>query len=547
MWDPTPVASARISPRPSLAGAYFDAAAADAAQAFFRWYIRFSAGPCAGAVFELEPWQAWIVRQAFGWKRADGRRLYRRVILWVPRKNGKTELLAGVAHIALLALGCIGGDVFSIAATEDQASQVFRAAQAMAGYSDALAQRYELLKKSIYCPELHTSFRPLTAKPHGKHGLKTLVLIGDEAHEWKTGDLHHFVRQSMGLWPEPMEWIISTAGNPEGYGYELFDECERIVEGSLQLDDTLALIFGADAEAVKSNEALIYDEDVHRAANPNFGVSLDPEYIRSEARRARASASVRVAFRRYHLNLWTADTAAQWLPAEHWSACTTTPSDRARWRSLEAECAGRECYGGLDLASTRDTNALVWVFPPDAAHPKWTFLYRVFLPRESDDAQRTATRIPIEQWETDEAIRLTPGNAADHDAIYRQVTEDCGRFRVNKLGIDPFNAHQISIDLAADGVPILVVPQRMATLSAPAKVLERLVLEHRIEHGSHPVARWQAACCAIRMDDQANIMPTKRRSSGKIDTVAASITAIAVGQLGAGTGSYLETSPLLVL
>jgi phage terminase large subunit-like protein len=541
MWDTTAVASARISPRPTLPGAWYDAEAAEAACNFFPWYLRLSGGPRAGAPFHLEPWQRWIVGTAFGWKRPDGYRLYQRVILWIPRKNGKTELLAGISHIAMIALGAVSGDIYSIASTEDQANIVFRAAQTMAAMNPALASHYELLKKVMYCPGLGTKFQPLTAKPVGKHGLRTLFLIGDEAHEWKSGDLYYFVRQSMGMWPEPMEWIISTAGNPGGFGYdELWDECERILDGSLHLDDTLVVAFGA------GDKDDIGDPAVWAKANPNLGVSINEKWFASEAAKAVARPSARIAFRRYHLNLWTADTAAQWLPADEWAHCTSTPLQRDRWRDLEAECAGRVCFGGLDLASTRDTNALVWVFPPDAEHPRWTFLYRVFWPRDAAEAQKDGSRIPIAAWEDAGAIIITPGNTSDHHEIRRQVHRDMERFQVQQLGIDEWNSHQIAQDLAADGVPIVKVPQRMAYLSAPAKMLERLVFDHQCEHGNQPVARWQAACAAIRTDDQENIMPTKRRSTGKIDTVAATVNGLALATAGHQV-SYLASNPLIVL
>ena len=141
IWDTGPVASARVSPRPSLPGITYDAVEAELAVNFFPWFCRFTAGQgrpggkvsdLAGQPFNLQPAQAWIIRQAFGWKRSDGTRLYRRVIIWLPRKNGKTELLAGVAHLALTALGVPGAEVYSIAANADQAGLVFKAAQAMA-------------------------------------------------------------------------------------------------------------------------------------------------------------------------------------------------------------------------------------------------------------------------------------------------------------------------------------------------------------------------------------------------------------------------------
>lgn len=547
-WDTGPVAQARISPRPSLPGCWFDDAAADMAANFFPWYCRFTAGSSkgggvnnsfAGRPFHLEPAQRWIIRTAFGWKRADGTRLYRRVIVWVPRKNGKTELLAGVSHIGLTALGVSGADVYSIAAKMDQAKLVFKAAQEMVSYSPALSELYDMRKGSIYCPSLHTSFKPLSGKAHGTHGLKCYMLIGDEAHEWRDGELHQFVRQSMGLWADPMEWIISTAGKPEGYGYELWDESEQIVDGTMDDPETLVVMFGAH----KDDD--ITDPKIWAKANPLLGVSLQRDYLATEVKRAQQRPSHMVFVKRYHFNLWTQDAVGRWIAPEAWEACGG--DDKQAWKRYADELAGRACYGGLDLASTRDTNALVWIFPPAGSDTKWRILPRFWWPKLQAEAMRSVSRLPIEQWETEGSITFTPGNVADHDAIIAQIIEDNRRFKVLNLGIDMHLAYGVSQRLQEAKIPVVEVPQRVLTLSGPASKLERLVLAEDIEHGHQPVLRWQVGSTAIREYENGLFLPTKKKSSGKIDGVMAGITAMAVADTEPAQQSYLMSQPMLVL
>src|SRR5690349_10330340 len=48
----------------------------------------------AGQPFKLEPSQVAILANLFGWLRADGTRRYRKVLLFVAKKFGKTELAA---------------------------------------------------------------------------------------------------------------------------------------------------------------------------------------------------------------------------------------------------------------------------------------------------------------------------------------------------------------------------------------------------------------------------------------------------------------------
>ena len=150
-------------------GIWFDEAAAAAATAFFPRYCRLTKDKWAGKVFELPPWQAdYIIRQAFGWKRAPnpgGTRLYRRVIIWVPRKNGKTELLAGVSHLCLLGDAVWGAECYSIASVGNQAEIILDRASQMVAYSPELAAEYEVFSNSLYIPVRRSIFQALSGKP----------------------------------------------------------------------------------------------------------------------------------------------------------------------------------------------------------------------------------------------------------------------------------------------------------------------------------------------------------------------------------------------
>ena len=89
-----------LEPHPEF---YFSEEAAARAILFFPMYCRFTAGPKAGRPFVLQPWQAFeIIAPVFGWRCDDGTRRYRRASIWLPRKNGKTELMAGTALQHLL-------------------------------------------------------------------------------------------------------------------------------------------------------------------------------------------------------------------------------------------------------------------------------------------------------------------------------------------------------------------------------------------------------------------------------------------------------------
>lgn len=95
-------------------GLYFDYDAADHALEFFR-FLRHSKGEWAGCVFQLEPWQQFIVGSIFGWMRADGTRRFRTAFIECPRKQGKSTLAAGVGLYLFVADGEPGAEIYSAA------------------------------------------------------------------------------------------------------------------------------------------------------------------------------------------------------------------------------------------------------------------------------------------------------------------------------------------------------------------------------------------------------------------------------------------------
>lgn len=520
---------------------WFDERAADKAAAFFPTHLRLTEGEWAGQPFHLEPWEEDdIIRPLFGWKRSDSTRRYRRCFVWVARKNGKTELAAGIALLMLVGDAEPGGQVFSIASEKDQAAIVFGKASNMVARSTTLAglAGLETFKESIYCPQLNASMRPLSGKPQGKHGLNMSGLIGDEIHEWRSGELYTFVHDSAGARRQPLEFLISTAGVRGGYGEEVWDECQAIRAGDIDDPSTMVVIYAADAEDDWTDPA------VWKKANPNFGVSVKPDAFRAEFNRARQLPRLENDFRRYRLNMWT-DQMVRWLPIDGiddegrhfgWDHCA---GDR-NWAELEEDLRHRTCYGGLDLSSTNDLSALIWWFPAEEPGELPAVLARFFKPADLIDVHTRRDRVPYRQYVKDGALYATPGNVIDYAFIREQVYQDAERFKVafsgawkrepseGGLAIDRWNATQTAIELEQEGIPVVMFGQGFASMSAPSKELERLVMANGFRHGGHPVLRRHAQAAAVQTDPAGNIKPAKDRSLLRIDGIVALVMALGI-------------------
>ncbi|MFP4539302.1 MAG: terminase large subunit, partial [Dichotomicrobium sp.] len=370
------------------AGDWFDERAADRACDFFARYLRHHKGRWAGQPFTLEPWQRdQIIRPLFGWRREDGTRRYRVCDVWVPRKNGKTQLAAGVALLLLLGDGERGAEGYAIASKEEQARIVFGAAQAMADNSAKLSKHVEVWKNKIYCPALDGIFRPLSGKPGGKHGLNPSFKIGDELHEWPDDRLDQYVRQGMAARAQPLEFHTSTAGTRTGYGWEVYQYDRKIVDKIIEDPDRLVVIYEAGADDDWQ------DPEVWAKANPNIGVSVNTGYLEAEAKKAAENPRHENDFKRYHLNIWT-EQDVRWLQMDKWARCSAQPDDPDYWKRLPEEMRGRPCFGGIDLSATQDVTALVWVFPPAGADQRLVWVCRFFVPEDNVLERVRRDRVP---------------------------------------------------------------------------------------------------------------------------------------------------------
>lgn len=534
-------------------GAYwFDEAVADKAAGFFPKHLRLTKGEWAGRPFELEGWQEHdIIRPLFGWKRADGTRRYRRCFLWVARKNGKTELAAGISLLMLLGDNEPGAEVYSIASEGAQAQIVFDKAAAMVAYSPTLTQLIDCLKTALFCSQINGSFRPLSGKPQGKHGLNMSGLIGDEIHEWRGPDLYTFVHDSSVSRRQPLEVLISTAGVKGTHGEEIWAECEAILNGDIDDPETLVVAYaaGQDDDWTKP--------ETWAKANPNLGVSVKLDSLEAECRRAQQLPRLENDFRRYKLNQWT-EQAVRWLPMDAvdddgrrfgWDHCVGATPWRAKDGTfpLEARLSGLRCFGGLDLSSVNDLSALVWWFPIQPGLDRPVMLPRFFKPLALLKEHSRRDRLKYEDWARQGALIATPGNVVDYEFIRAQILKDGEQFEIAHAGnlaavpegegsiaIDRWNAIETTVKLRAEGLAAVLFGQGMASMSAPSKELERLVLAGGFDHGGHPVLRQHAKVCAVEGDAAGNIKPSKEGSSQRIDGVVAGVMALGIAVKDSG-------------
>lgn len=500
-----------------LLGYWFDEEDADRVVAFFETYLRHHKGEWAGHLFVLEPWQKEILREAFGWKRPDGTRRYRTVWIEVARKNGKTEMGAGIGDFMLVFDQEPGAEVYSSATKRDQAKILFDAAKAMVQQSPELKRYIKAHRANMSCQALGSKFEPLSADGDKLDGLNAHCNLIDEVHAHKDRLVYDVLVTSMGARRQPMTVIITTAGtyDPEQIGWQLHDKAVKVLEGVVEDESFFAYIAAADKDDDWKDPA------TWEKANPNLGVSVKYSYMEEMCGKAQTEPSFLNTFLRLHLNIWT-QQVTRWISPDDWKKC-------ARKRLSLELFRDRPCFGGLDLSTTQDITAFALVFPPYREKRDWAVFPWFWVPEHQTTEKVKKGLEPYDVWVRGGHLHETPGNVVDYEFIKATVLGLAKEYRVREIAYDPWNATQTAVDLENKGCTMVEVRQGYASMSEPSKEFERLVVSGQLQHGDHPVLNWMANNVAVASDPAGNIKPNKdpkKGSVGKIDGVVATINAI---------------------
>ena len=489
---------------------HYDDAEAQRVLTFFRSYLRHTKGQWAGQPFEPAEWQIdHILKPLFGWKRPDGTRRFRIAWLELPRKSGKTTLASGVGLYLLIADGEAGAEVYSAATTRDQARLVWQQARDMVKAHPALERNASNYQASIVVPRTTSAFKPVSREAGRLDGLNASGVILDEVHAHPTSEMWDVMTTATGARTQPLLIAITTAGTyaPESIGWKQHQHAVAVLEGAVRDDAYFAYIAAADTDDDWKDPA------VWAKANPGIGHTITEEYLAEQCARAEAMPSFQNTFRRYHLNQWV-EQSERWLDVGAWDACDAPPPH---------DLAGRECYAGLDLASTRDLTALILVFPDG---DEYDVLRRFWIPGDNIAQRVHDDRVPYDAWARDGHLIATDGNVFDDMAVFEEIMRLREIYTIREIAYDPWGATSLAPKLLAEGVNMVPFRQGFASMSGPTKELEKLVVSGRLRHGGDPVLRWMAANVALATDPAANIKVDKQRSHERVDGIVALVMAV---------------------
>lgn len=341
---------------------------------FAKTLLRASRGFKQGEPLEFTAWQSWLMDRLFETDPETGLMRYRKAVIGLPRKNGKSLLGTAIA-LEHLIHGPNGAQVYSAAADRQQAKIVFGEARQQVLNNPALSRVVKVYRDAMELPSKGSVYRALSADAMRAHGLAPSLVVADELHAWPSSPTNH---RGDELWdalttgsadrPESLVVGITTAGGvTDTLLGRLYEHGKRVAEG--EVEDPQFGFWWWEA----GQEADPTDPEVWRKANPNLAEGL-LDLGDFEAAIASAGSSGFAGFQRYRLNQWVRLSGEDFVSPHFWADAkrdTVVPLGSTVVAGFDGSVSG-DATGLVIQDVDSGTFKVLAVWEPDPNDPEWT-------------------------------------------------------------------------------------------------------------------------------------------------------------------------------
>lgn len=497
---------------------HFDEEKADRVIRFIERLVQFEE-PFAGQPIRLEPWECFWIAQLYGWRhKKTGLRRFRKFLLFMARKQGKTILASAILLYELLSKS--GIEAYSLATKQLVSNKSFKNLERFIRANPEIAERLEIFKspRSIYVDRTGSVYAPLSSDSD-LDGLNPAVAHVDELAAQKTSMAYEVLTSGMGTRSEPLTLITSTAA--AGTSSPLIPEYEyakKVLEGIVEDDTFLGAIYELDKSDRWDDLAAM------QKSSPNLGVSVKLDYYAAELKQAKTIPTKAVEYKTKYCNLWQSSVDT-WIPDKLWTRCR-----QEKEYSITPEIlAAAPCIIALDFSTIWDWTAATRYYYL-AELEKYVARHRFYIPEEQVDTKAHLETPNLRDWIERRLVVATPGESIDMQYLFRDLDEDLARDNVLGVTYDPAKAKEFEIQYAHK-TTIIPFVQKNANLSPAAKAWEKGIVDGKILDDS-PVLRWMNSNAVNRMNPDSGAYFITKSPVGKarkrIDGVITSLMAYSV-------------------
>jgi len=479
---------------------------------FIETYCKVPDGAWVGQPIRLRDFQKNFIRKVY--RTVGGKRVVRRAVLSMGRKNGKTALISALTLAHLVGPEARRNvQIFSTAQSREQSSLVYKLFSKMARQNPHLLSNLWLKEhtKEALAIASGTTYGALGHNPTVAHGLSPMVSVHDELGQAdETSLLYDTLESGMGAHEEPLSFIMSTqASNDTALLSTIIDDLKANHD-----DERYVLeLYEADPDCD------INDRAQWAKANPALGDFRSlPDLVEQAERAVRMPSTVPV-FRNLVLNQ-RVNTVQVFLSSAIWDM-NNAPVDVDGLR-------GMPVYAAIDLSSRTDLTALVAIVPHDGG--TFSVLPFFWMPENGLAEREVRDRLPYRAWVQQGFIKLCPGASIDLRWVVAELAELNQRYDVRVLGFDRWRVEWLQNAMNTEGLVMKMegVNQGYKDMAPALDLFESLAVDAKLRHGGNPVLRHAMANARVAVDPAGNRKLDKSKSAARIDGAVALAMAIAV-------------------
>lgn len=480
---------------------------------------RHSKGKWAGKPIKLELWQKAFIEALYGFiDKETGLRKYKKSVLFVAKKNGKSTLGAGLGLYGLTSDGEGGAEIYSIAKAKDQAKLIWTEAKRMVSKSPNLKKRLRTNVIGIYYDAKDSQFLPLASETNSLDGKNSHYVLADEIWAWDDMGLLDIMADSVSAREQPLFLEFSTMGNVRNKVFDQeYEYCEKVVKGYLGeeggiVDETiLPIIYELDTIDEWQDEECWYK------ANPNLGVSKGVDYMRSKVQKALNDPMALTNLLCKDFNI-RQNASSSWLSYEELN-CELTYTDEEF----------RDCYclGGCDLSSTNDLTCATLI---GVKNSNFYVKQMYWIPDKYLDNKVIEDKIPYDKWRALGILRTSKGSKVNYSDVTEWFLEQVNKYELRPLwvGYDSWNAQYWCDEMKQYGFDMVEVRQGAKTMSEPMKEMKAMLSDKLINYNNNPILKWCLSNMSVKEDENGNIRPIKEHQRQRIDGAVSLIDAMVI-------------------
>ena len=489
---------------------YFDRSKGLFKMSFMENCVRLTKSPFYGKPMKLMLWQKAFVETVYSWKMTeDGTDRFRRILLEIARKNGKSEMCSGIVLTELIT-GNDGSDIVCSSNDDNQANILYEATNAMRLMIDPQQKDTWKTQQYLRCNINGSKVFKLSDRTKNKEGRNIDEAVVDEVHEMKDNVIVKSIEQSQSLKPNPKLFLITTEGFVnDGFLDEELKRARAILNGeddSISSRRYLPWLYTQDSE-----QEVWKDETSWFKSNPSLGVVKRWDYLREQVDLARKSKADRMFTLSKDFNIKVSNSEA-WLTSDQLSYSKEFDIEDFR---------GAVCLGGVDLAETTDlcsAKALLMRYDDKTKYIKSMYWIPESKLERSPDTEAGAK---YSEWAKAGLIRIVEGNEIDVSLIadwYFELYKDFG-IKTYKVGYDQRFANEFIKRMDEYSFETEMVYQNRYVLSSPMRLVEADIQDELINFNNNEIDRWCLENTAVQVWDTGHIMPIKIKgqSSKRID------------------------------